>query len=100
MLLANNVIYSKQQNAMHFANGFAGITIAGNVVLGEGVKHSSHLGRGLVDFKELAWDATKHDATPSDDAPFDRGVEAYRPLVDLTGNPRKQTSVTSGAITR
>ncbi len=100
MLLANNVIYSKEQNAMHFANGFSGITITGNIVLGDGAKHGSRLGRGLQDFKNLTWNASQHDATPSDDAPFDYGVEAYHLANDLTGKPRKPNLITSGAVAR
>jgi hypothetical protein len=100
MVLANNVIYSKQQNAMHFANGFADVTITGNVVLGDGAKHGSPLGRGLQDFKKLTWDASEVDATPVADAPFDQGLEAYRLPVDLNGKMRKASSVTSGAVTR
>ena len=100
MVLANNVIYSREQNAMHFPNGFAGVTIAGNVVLGDGAKHGSGIGRGLQDFKNVAWDASEVEATPSDDAPFDQGVEAYRLLVDLAGKSRKASSVTCGAVTR
>ena len=100
MVLANNVIYSKEQNAMHFPNGFAAVTIAGNVVLGDGAKHDSRIGRGLQDFENLTWDASQHKATPTDDAPFDQGVDAYRLPDDLTGRPRKLSSATSGAVTR
>ena len=100
MVLANNVIYSKEQNAMHFANGFAGVTIVGNVVLGDGAKHGSIVGRGLQDFRSLTWDAGKVDASPSDDAPFEQGVEAFHVLVDITGKTRKEGSVISGAFTR
>lgn len=100
MVLANNVIYSRDQNALNFPNGSSNVTFAGNVVLGEGAKHGSRLGRGLQDFKNVAWDASKYDATPSDDAPFDRGVEAHGLPVDLMGKPRKPTDVTAGARVR
>jgi len=100
MVLANNIIYSKEQNAMSFANGFAGVTFAGNVVLGDGAKHGSRAGRGLQDFKALTWDASQRDATPTSEAPVDHGVETYRLPIDLTGKPRNKSVTTAGAISR
>ncbi len=100
MVLANNVIYSKEQNAMHFPNGSQGVSIQGNVVLGDGAKIGSRLGRGIQDFTDLAWDASKLDTTPTQDAPFDCGVEAYRVQVDFAGKRRQTHPVISGAIER
>jgi hypothetical protein len=100
MVLANNVIYSRDQNAMHFANGFSNVKFAGNIVLGDGAKQGSRQGRGLQDFKNLTWDAGQHDATPSDGAPFVHGVQEYSFPIDLAGKPRLPTFVVSGALTR
>ncbi len=100
MVLANNVIYSKQQNALHFANGAAGVTIVGNVVLGAGNRHGTELGRGLHDFEGLEWDASQRNATPTETAPFFKGIAAYRLPVDLNGTTRPATPVVSGAVLR
>ncbi len=45
MVLANNVIYSRKQNVLHFPNGYEGVTIIGNVVLGDGPKGGCRIGR-------------------------------------------------------
>ncbi len=53
MILANNILYSRDENALHFANGKDGVTISGNVVLGNGPKDGCTKGRGLEDFTKL-----------------------------------------------
>lgn len=100
MILANNVIYSREQNALHFANGYEAVTIVGNVVLGDGPKPGCTKGRGLQDFKQLSWDGGQLDATPVAEAPFENGVRKYRLAVDLLGQPRRMDSVISGAVGR
>jgi hypothetical protein len=100
MVLANNVIYSRDQNALHFPNGYQDVRIIGNVLLGDGPKAGSRIGRGLQDFKDLTWDASARDATPVEDAPFDQGAASYRPPRDLLGNERARAPVIAGAITR
>jgi hypothetical protein len=100
MILANNVIYSREQNALHFANGYEGVTIAGNVVLGDGPKTGCTMGRGLEDFKQLTWDGENRDATPVAEAPFQKGIAEYRLPVDLLGQIRHPDSVISGAVVR
>lgn len=100
MVLANNVIYSRQQNALHLPNGNAGIHIIGNVLLGGGPMYGSKLGLGLEDFRSLTWDASKRDATPMRDAPFDVGAAAYRLESDLNSKSRPKEAVVSGAVTR
>ena len=100
MVLANNVIYSRRQNALHFSNGYEGVRIIGNVVLGDSPKQGCRSGRGLQDFRSLVWDASEHDATPTEDAPFDQGAAEYRLPRDLMGNSRKKGSVVTGAVTR
>ncbi len=65
MLLANNVLYSRDKNGIHFANGNKGVAIHGNVVLGAGLKEGSTVGRGLEDFVRASWDGVDHDVTRS-----------------------------------
>ena len=100
MVLANNVIYSREQNALHFANGYEGVTIAGNVILGDGPKPGCTLGRGLQDFKQLTWNADDRDATPVAEAPFQHAVAEYRLPTDLYGQARSADSSISGAVVR
>lgn len=98
MILANNVIDSREQNALHFANGHEGVTIAGNVVLGDGPKPGCSLGRSLQDFLRLTWDAEQRDATPVVEALFQHGVVDYRLPADLLGQTRNADSIISGAV--
>lgn len=71
MLLADNVLYSRDANALHFANGHAGVKVTGNVVLGAGPREGCTMGRGLEqDLPGLTWDAAKTDARPGEGAPF------------------------------
>lgn len=97
MLLANNVIYSRDKEALHFANGRTGVTISGNILLGGGSKGGVP-GRGLEDFTNLTWDATAANAKPVANAPFDHADAKYLLETDFHGNNRK--SRTSGAIVR
>lgn len=98
MILANNVLYSRDQNALHFANGNAGVVVTGNVVVGSGPKNGTFRGRGLEDFADLAWDGSKHDARPNDAAPFEQADKRYVVETDFYGEQRK--SQTSGAVAR
>lgn len=98
MVLANNILYSKDGNAMNFPNGKAGVTLAGNIVLGSGSKEGGTPGRGLEDFADLTWDAEKHDATPTPSAPFDHASPAHLLPTDFNNRPRP--TPTSGALTR
>ncbi len=98
MVLANNVLYSKEQNALHFANGSEGVTVTGNVVVGHGPKEGCHVGRGIEDFPGLSWDADKFDATPAADAPLEQANAAYLLPTDFKGNPR--ATLMSGAVVR
>lgn len=95
MILANNVLYSRDRNALHFANGKDGVVITGNVIVGHGPKEGTTRGRGLEDFVKVTWDAAEHDVTPSAEAPFDRADAAYLFESDFTG--RKRPGLTSGA---
>ncbi len=103
MVLANNVIYSLKRNAMLFPNGAQGATITGNVVVGDGAKFGSRLGRGLEDFTKITLeernqDISALDVKPTKDAPFKFADEDFRLPIDLTGRARKASSLVSGAL--
>ena len=98
MILANNILYSRDKNALNFPNGSAGVTITGNIILGTGPKQGSSPGRGLEDFVNLTWDGTKHDATPTAQAPFHHADPKYLQPTDYTNSPR--TKPVSGAVKR
>jgi hypothetical protein len=98
MVLANNVLYSRDANALHYANGNAGVLSAGNVVFGHGPKEGCVRGRGIEDFPGLTWDATKTDATPAPDARLDYADAAHLLKTDFQGKPRAKP--TSGAMAR
>ncbi len=94
MVLANNVLYSRDKNAINFANGKEGVTITGNVVLGSGPREGTVRGRGLDDFINLTWDGEKYDAKPSATAPFAGADAKYAVELDFTG--AKRTMLISG----
>ncbi len=96
MVLANNILYSRDGNAMHFANGNGRVTIAGNVVFGGGPTHGSAAGRGLEDFVSVTWDGQKHDARPSAQAGFQHASPEFTTETDFSGRSRKGMN-TSGA---
>ncbi|MEM0924587.1 MAG: right-handed parallel beta-helix repeat-containing protein [Planctomycetota bacterium] len=98
MVLANNVIYSRTQNDLHFPNGKGGVNIIGNVLLGDGPRAGSQLGRGLEDFQALTWDGVQRDATPTGNAPFGCGAESFRLPGDLSGTSRKNVPIVAGAV--
>lgn len=98
MVLANNILYSKEQNALRFPNGSGGVTITGNVVLGHGPKTGCHPGRGLTDFTALTWDGASHDATPTAAAPLEVADKTYLLSTDHNAAPRNQPL--SGAFAR
>lgn len=91
MVLANNVLYSRDNNAINFPNGKEGVTIIGNVVVGDGPKEGTTPGRGLEDFASVSWDGEKHDATPIAEAPFDGADAKYLIEKDFAGQRRIQT---------
>lgn len=99
MVLANNILYSRDANALHYPNGNAGVTSTGNVVVGDGPKDGCTRGRGLEDFANLSWDGSERDAKPSADAPFDYAVAEFFLKSDFNGKERNGAK-TSGAIAR
>ncbi|MEQ1751812.1 MAG: right-handed parallel beta-helix repeat-containing protein [Prosthecobacter sp.] len=96
MILANNILYSRDANALHYASGNAGVISSGNVVFGDGPKEGCVKGRGLQDFPNVSLDASKHDATPAMDALFEVADPKHLLPTDFNGKPR--TKNTSGAI--
>lgn len=96
MLLANNVLYSRDENAINFPNGGAGVTITGNVILGAAPKQGTAPGRGLQDFVSVTWDGEKHDSTPAPDAPFNQADAKYLIETDFAGAHR--SDAISGAL--
>ncbi len=98
MILANNVLYSRDKSAMNFPQGREGATITGNIILGDAPKQGTTRGRGLEDFVSLSWDGEKHDATPTAEAPFANADAKYLLETDFTGTKRSQPS--SGAVSR
>ena len=98
MILANNVLYSRDKSAMNFPKGKEGVTIVGNIILGDAPKQGTTRGRGLEDFIRLSWDGEKHNATPTAEAPFDHADSKYLFETDCTGTRR--AGALSGAVAR
>jgi hypothetical protein len=98
MVLANNILYSRDKSAMNFPKGKEGTIIVGNVVLGDAPKQGTTRGRGLEDFVSLTWDGEKHDATPTAGAPFDHAESKYLLDTDFKGTGR--TKPLSGAVAK
>ncbi|MBU6174462.1 MAG: right-handed parallel beta-helix repeat-containing protein [Planctomycetes bacterium] len=96
MVLANNILYSRDGNAIHFPQDRTGVVITGNVVLGNGQKYGSALGHGLGDFIDASWDAVGFDVRPTATAPFDYADTRYFLETDSRG--RKRSQPTSGAM--
>jgi len=98
MILANNVLYSRDKSAMNFPKGKEGVTITGNVILGDGPKEGTTRGRGLEDFVSVTWDGEKHDAKPTAEAPFASADAKHFLEIDFNG--AKRTGPISGAVVR
>jgi hypothetical protein len=96
MILANNILYSRDANSLHYANGNVGVITSGNVVFGGGPKDGCVKGRGLEDFPNVSLDGSKHDATPAADAKLDHAEAKSLLPTDFHGKPR--TKNVSGAI--
>lgn len=96
MVLANNILYSRDANALHYASGNAGVISSGNVVFGDGPKDGCVKGRGFEDFPNVSLDGSKHDATPASDARFKSADAKYLLPTDFHGKAR--TMNVSGAI--
>ncbi len=91
MTFANNVVYSRDQEAIRFRGGSSGNVVAGNVVLGAvtGSAGGYTTGTGLGDFVGVAWDAAGLDARPIAGGPINgRADVAHRVSFDLIGAAR------------
>ena len=98
MVLANNVLYSRDKSAMNFPKGKEGVIITGNIILGDAPKQGTTRGRGLEDFVSLSWDGEKNDATPTAEAPFGTADAKYLIEADFKGTGR--TKPLSGAMAK
>ena len=96
MVLANNVLYSRDANAIDFPNGSDGVIVTGNVVLGDGPRRGTTPGRGLEDFVSVDWEGTRHDATPTAQAPFFLADPAH--LIETDHLGRRRAAAVSGAL--
>jgi hypothetical protein len=91
LVLANNVLYSRDGNALFFPSGHKGATITGNVIVGSGPDAGSTRGRGLAeDLPGIAWDGSRHDASPAADAPFRKADPRFLGKTDFRGAARTQ----------
>jgi hypothetical protein len=98
MVLANNILYSRDKSAMNFPKGKEGVSITGNIILGDAPKQGTTRGRGLEDFVSLSWDGEKNDATPTAEAPFGTADAKYLIETDFKGTGR--TKPLSGAMAK
>lgn len=94
MVFANNVCYSKTQEAA-FAGGSAGVTFAGNVSagtlagIGAGFTPTTNAVNPLLDFTSVAWDASLRNALPvAACSIIGAGNATYAAAVDITGAAR------------
>lgn len=97
LVLANNVLYSRDANALHYPQGSVGVKSTGNVILGAGSREGCVVGRGMQDFRNLSWDATARDATPVSGPTLEHADPAFLIETDFQGQTRAGTK-TSGAL--
>jgi len=100
MVFANNVVYSQLQSSILFNDGSSGVTVEGNVVLGNvsGVGSGFTFGNGLSDFVSASFDGSLRDVTPSFmSAVLGEGSESLAVVDDLNGDIRV-TAVDAGAV--
>ena len=91
MVFANNVAYSLGAESLHFGNGSASVSIAGNVVFGPVYLASAGyvFGTGLADFADVTVATFHTDVTPIAGGAIDnRGNVAFRVALDLEGTVR------------
>jgi hypothetical protein len=91
MVFANNAVYSQTSDSIRFPSGSAGVTLAGNVVLGTVVGASGGFvtGTGLADFTSVTWNASSRNALPSAGSPLiGAGAAAHAVEEDFAGTAR------------
>lgn len=101
MVFANNVAYSLGAESIRFANGSAGVQMAGNVVFGpvQNATGGFATGTGLQDFVDVALGPWRLDVTPRVAGAIDnRGNPAFAVATDLLGTPRT-LPLDPGAVT-
>lgn len=98
MILANNILYSRDKSAMNFPKGKEGVTITGNIILGDAPKQGTIRGRGLEDFVNVTWDGERHDVKPLAEGLIDHADSKY--LLDSDFFGAKRIGSLSGAVTR
>jgi hypothetical protein len=100
MVFANNAVYTDGGQALRFPGGSQGVTVAGNVIVGQaqGIRDGFTSGKGLSDFAKVSWDATQRSAIPTPGSPL-IGAADDRHLVesDLSGKQRGGSKVV-GAV--
>ncbi len=100
MVFANNAVYTRNGPALRFPAGSAGVTLRGNVVVGQvqGARGKFLPGRGLSDFQAVTWDAQQREAVPTAASPLqgagDPGFALDRDLF----NQVRQGPCTAGAV--
>jgi hypothetical protein len=101
MILANNLVYTDQGDALRFPLGARGVTVSGNVLVGRvsGVaKEGFVVGKDLTDFADVSWDGNRRAATLSKDSPLiGQADKKYVVEVDITGKNRGRRP-TAGAF--
>ena len=91
LVFANNVVYSRDADAVRFVSGSAGVDVRGNIRLGPIVNGGAGfvLGTGLPDFVNVNWSATSRNAIPNDAGPIiSTGDGLYAVATDITGAAR------------
>ncbi|MCA8941165.1 MAG: right-handed parallel beta-helix repeat-containing protein [Planctomycetes bacterium] len=99
MVFANNVVYSRDSESIHFSNGSSGVTVSGNVVVG-GVSNAAGFvpGNGLSDFVDLAWDGSRRNAVPTDETIYLGADPQYSVTEDLFGSARSRSPAAAGCL--
>lgn len=104
MVFANNAVYSRDGPAIAAEQGLAGVTVAGNVVVGavQGAPFAGfHSGQGLADFKALSWDGVLRDPRPAAlSALRGRGDRRFAVWADLYGLERAERVATGCSADR
>ena len=97
MVFANNVVYTDGGQAIHAPNGIGGVTMAGNVLLGQ-TPSKSIQGRGLDDFQRVTWDANHRNVQfRAGSELIGRATPEFAVRVDIEGRSRT-TPPTAGAF--
>lgn len=97
MVLANNVIYSLEGNALHFASGSGRVAINGNLIVGGKVPPGNKKGNGTEDFRDADWQGTKLEFEPKNRKLFETDFQVDSCEEDFTGKKRTKP-ILAGAL--